>query len=177
MTTSVLKWLWSKSNPLEELTQIHVLCWSFRAWQCSVLDTAKLSLVLTLPLPELPPGPCFRGDHLHPTAGVSMSWVLAGNAPPAQVAKGRRWAAFPRLLPAQRVLQACFPFVALLFCHSEGRNAKLQLSMGCADCLAQQRGVPRAGHCSGPGHSDLSSSVPAWVCGSCLTLVQPKAWD
>lgn len=106
-----------------------------------------------------------------------MSWVLAGNAPPAQVAKGGRWAAFPRLLPAQRVLQACFPFVALLFCHSEGRNTKLQLSMGCADCLAQQRSVPRAGHCSGPGDSDLSSSVPAWVCGSCLTLVQPKAWD
>lgn len=58
MTTSVLKWLWSKSNPLEELTQIHVLCWSCRAWQCSVLDTAKLTPVFShCPFPSCPQDP------------------------------------------------------------------------------------------------------------------------
>lgn len=115
MTTSVLKWLWSKSNPLEELTQIHVLCWSFRAWQCSVLDTAKLSLVLTLPLPELPPGPCFRGDHLHPTAGVSMSWVLAGSAPPRPSGERQALGCIPQAAPSPEGAPGLFSFCGSAF--------------------------------------------------------------
>lgn len=155
MTTSVLKWLWSKSTPLEELTQIHVLCWSCRAWQCSVLDTAKLSLVLTLPLPELPPGPCFRGDHLHPTAGVSMSWVLAGNAPPPKWRKAGAglhspdcsqprgcsrlvfllWLCFSATVKGEMLSYSC-PWVVLIVWLSRGVSLELgtALAQGTVTC-------------------------------------------
>lgn len=39
---------------------------------------SKAPLVFSLPLPELPLGPCFKGDHLNPTGSVNMTWLLPG---------------------------------------------------------------------------------------------------